>query len=252
MSFRSKLSEILVFAIRPMPARALATLAGMFVEAIARRSDPSVALRLLFGLQARLETLIGTTAVAYGDGIHPKHRIMRYHEFFVDRVKPGERVLDIGSGNGYLAHRLAVDSGAAVVGIEIVVSNLEKARARFVHPKLEFREGDVARGIPPEKFDVVVMSNVLEHLPDRPALLRELARATGASRFLIRVPCFDRDWTVPLRKELGLDWRMDSTHETEYTMQSFCEEIDQAGLELTETLRLWGEIWAVARPTRRT
>ncbi|MBI3506459.1 MAG: class I SAM-dependent methyltransferase [Proteobacteria bacterium] len=248
MSLRSALSTVLTFLLRPLPARVLANLASAFVDAIARRDNPRAALRLLFTLQSRLDTLIGTTAVGYGEGIHPKHRIMRYHDFFVERVRAGERVLDVGSGNGYLAHKLATEADATVVGVEIVAANLAKARARFVHPKLEFREADVTRALPAEPFDVVVMSNVLEHLPARVELLAGLARTTGAARFLIRVPCFDRDWTVPLRKELGLDWRMDSTHETEYTMQSFRDEMALAGFEIVESRRLWGEIWAVAVP----
>jgi len=251
MSLRSALSRVLSLLLRPLPAGTLANLASALVDAIARHGTPEAAIKQLFVLQSRLDTLIGTTAVAYGKGIHPKHRIMRYHDFFVERVRAGERVLDIGSGNGYLAHKLVIDAGATVVGVEIVADNLAKARARFIHPNLEFRQADVTRVLPTEAFGVVVMSNVLEHLPSRVELLGNLARATGAARFLIRVPCFDRDWTVPLRKELGLDWRMDSTHETEYTMQSFSDEMALAGFEIVESRRLWGEIWAVACPKSR-
>lgn len=63
---------------------------------------------------------------------------------------------------------------------------------------------------------------------------------------MIRIPCFDRDWLVPLRKELGLDWRSDSTHETEYTLGEFDAELATAGLTREETILRWGEIWAVA------
>ena len=34
-------------------------------------------------------------AVEYDGGLHTKHRHMRYHDFFVARIYPGERVLDI-------------------------------------------------------------------------------------------------------------------------------------------------------------
>src|SRR4051794_40465749 len=33
-----------------------------------------------------------------GGGVHPKHRIMNYAQFFVDEVQPSDRVLDIGCG----------------------------------------------------------------------------------------------------------------------------------------------------------
>jgi hypothetical protein len=61
---------------------------------------------------------------------------------------------------------------------------------------------------------------------------------------LIRVPLFERAWEVPLRKELGLEWRSDATHETEYTEESFAQEMDAAQLTLVHQEIRWGEIWA--------
>jgi len=65
---------------------------------------------------------------------------------------------------------------------------------------------------------------------------------------LIRVPLFERDWRVPLKRELGVEWRLDSTHMTEYTLESFAEEIAGAGLSIIHQEVRWGEIWAEVRP----
>lgn len=65
-----------------------------------------------------------------------------------------------------------------------------------------------------------------------------------ARRALIRVPLFERDWRVPLKRQLGVEWRLDPTHETEYTLESFRAEMDEAGLRVTEQMLRWGEIWA--------
>ena len=65
---------------------------------------------------------------------------------------------------------------------------------------------------------------------------------------LIRVPMFDRDWRIPVRKDLGVDWRLDDDHKTEYTQKSFHAELSQAGLEAVEETIRWGEIWATVRP----
>jgi hypothetical protein len=61
---------------------------------------PDEALRFLFDLDTRLYPLQGQEATRLGNGIHPKHRLMKYHDFFVNRVQREERVLDIGCGIG--------------------------------------------------------------------------------------------------------------------------------------------------------
>jgi hypothetical protein len=98
-----------------------------------------------------------------------------------------------------------------------------------------------------EKFDLIVLSNVLEHLENRPQFLRKLCDTFSPSRILLRVPMFERDWRVPLKQELGMDYRLDSTHFTEYTPESFSDEISAAGLLIIHQEVRWGEIWAVVR-----
>ena len=69
-------------------------------SAVAKGSDASAALRELFSMQDELMHELEQTAIRYEGGIHPKHRVMGYHRFFVERIKAGEKVLDIGCGNG--------------------------------------------------------------------------------------------------------------------------------------------------------
>jgi 2-polyprenyl-3-methyl-5-hydroxy-6-metoxy-1,4-benzoquinol methylase len=70
-------------------------------------------------LQAYQDAYVGIDlgAIAYDEGVHAKHRLTRYHDFFVERIRPGERVLDVGCGKGELAHDIAERSGATVVAI---------------------------------------------------------------------------------------------------------------------------------------
>jgi hypothetical protein len=58
----------------------------------------------------------------------------------------------------------------------------------------------------------------------------------------------DRDWKVPLREELGLFHFSDPTHFTEYTRESFEQEVADAGLVVKEIVINWGEIWAELHP----
>jgi hypothetical protein len=69
-------------------------------------------------------------------------------------------------------------------------------------------------------------------------------------RILIRVPLFERDWRVPLKKELGVEWRLDDTHETEYTLESFASEMQEAGLAVKHLEVRWGEIWVELFPSK--
>jgi ubiquinone/menaquinone biosynthesis C-methylase UbiE len=205
---------------------------------------PKRVLRFLFRLERWLYYLQGQVAGAYGDGIHPKHRLMRYHDFFVGRISHGERALDVGCGIGAVAYDVAEKSGAHVMGIDLDSDSIAQARRRHAHPSVEYRVGDVLRKLPTEPFDVIILSNVLEHLPERSAFLRQLQRQYNPSRILIRVPLVERDWRVPLKRELGMEWRLDPTHETEYTLESFAEEVAVAGLCISHQEIHWSEIWA--------
>jgi len=207
---------------------------------------PADALRLLLKADSDLNGYIDQAAVHYDRGLHVKHRLTGYHDFFVERIHAGEKVLDAGCGNGAVAFDVAELTGASVVGMDLDPENIAKAQQMFPHPRAAFIVGDVLKGIPDGGFDVVILSNVLEHLPGRPQFLKDLLRVSTAERILIRVPLFERDWRVPLREELGLEWRSDSTHETEYTVESFAKEMDSAGLEVTHQEIRWGEIWAEA------
>jgi 2-polyprenyl-3-methyl-5-hydroxy-6-metoxy-1,4-benzoquinol methylase len=159
-------------------------------------------------------------------------------------VEQGERVLDIGCGYGAVAYSLATQAGALVTGIDLNEDNIVKAQARFQHPNLSFVHGDARASLPSGAWDVVVLSNILEHLEHRVSFLADIQRRINPSRILIRLPMIDRDWRVPLRKELGLYYFSDPTHYTEYTKESFEQEMCEAGLTIRHIQYNWGELWA--------
>ena len=212
--------------------------------------SPIQALQFLFNLDTKLYHLQGQMAIAYDGGIHSKHRLMNYHDFFIKRVTANDRVLDIGCGIGAVAYDVAKDTGAFVLGIDINTDNIRTAKERYQHPGLEFRIGDALEVLPNERYSLVILSNVLEHLPGRPAFLRRVQEVVKPDRLLIRVPLFERDWRVPLKKEVGAEWRLDSTHEIEYTLESFASEMQEAGLTVKHLEVRWGEIWAELFPSK--
>ncbi len=231
-----------------MSDKTLVTVIGRSVADRARRLPAAEGLRLLFHLDSDLYPVQGELATTFDKGVHTKHRHTQYHEFFIRRIKPQERVLDIGCGLGALGYDVAVRTGATVVGVDLSDTNIQTARERFHHANITYLCGDVLVDLPAEQFDVVILSNVLEHLPDRPRFLKRVRETASPHRFLIRVPVLERDWRVPLKKELGVEWRLDPTHEIEYTLESFAAEMVEAGLRVVHQEVRWGEIWAEASP----
>ena len=92
--------------------------------------------------------------------------------------------------------------------------------------------------------DVVILSNILEHIKERTSFLRMIVKKSEAKTFLIRVPLFERDWQLALRKELGIYYFSDLDHEIEHTTSEFKKEVNEANLKIKEIYTIWGEIWA--------
>jgi SAM-dependent methyltransferase len=233
-----------------LPARLLRRPVRFWLSVVAADPDAGRALRELLDVEEATRRALDQAAIAYDGGVHVKHRLTRYHDFFVERVREGERVLDVGSGKGELAYDLVVRAGATVVGIDNDPHHHAFASVRFVHPRLQFREGDVLEQMPEGPFDVVVLSNMLEHVDDRVGLLRRLVGSAAPKRILLRIPVHARDWLVPLREELGLPHFSDPGHFVEYDEAGLRRELEKADLEVSELVHVWGEIWASAESVR--
>ncbi len=218
-----------------------------------RIGAPHDALRRLFGVADDLELLINERAMALGGGEHPKHRLTGYHDFFVERIPAGARVLDVGCGYGAVARSIARRvENVDVTGIDMSAERIREAEAADNPANLRFIRGDALCDLPAGSWDVVVLSNVFEHIEERVAFLQRLVEHAAPGRILVRVPLFERHWQMPMRRELGANYFSDPTHFIEHTLDEFEAEIAAAGLEITERSTLWGEIWAACRPSETT
>jgi 2-polyprenyl-3-methyl-5-hydroxy-6-metoxy-1,4-benzoquinol methylase len=181
-------------------------------------------------------------AIKAEGGLHPKHRLTNYHQFFVDNIEESDVVLDIGCGNGALTFDLA-KKAKFVDGIDLDEKNIEVAKRKYNAENIEYKLGDATKDLSEEKYDVIVLSNVLEHIENRVEFLRKLKKL--APKILIRVPMINRDWITLYKRELGVEWRSDKTHYVEYTLETLKEELEKAGLNLESYSIQFGEIWAV-------
>lgn len=231
-----------------LPTGAYETLINRLITKRADRLAPKESVRFLLRLDTAQYPIQSQAAIRYNQGTHPKHRLTQYHDFFVAHVKKGERVLDIGCGQGDVDYDLVTKAGATVDGIDLSAENIAKAQKRYSHPDLSFRVADALTLQVEHPYDVIILSNVLEHIRERVPFLRRVNELVKPQRFLIRVPMFDRDWRVALKKEVGVEERLDEDHKIEFTAAIFANEMHQAGLTIASLEVRWGEIWAEVAP----
>jgi arsenite methyltransferase len=84
-------------------------------------------------------------------------------------LSPGECVLDVGCGPGFLCESIAatVGSDGAVTGIDISSDLIALCRARNPPKWLSYAVGDATQIDQPDaSFDVVVCTQVAEYVPD--------------------------------------------------------------------------------------
>jgi len=243
---KERLRAFGVACFRLLPSGLRRMIVGICADAAVSRDDVGAALRETIRLYEDLASRVDAGAIRYEGGLHPKHRLTGYHGFFTKRLRTGDRVLDIGCGNGALAFSMA-EAGARVTGIDVDPENIAVARSRFSHPRLDLVIGNATEKLPEGRFEVVVLSNVQEHIRDRVAFLCAVREKVRPRRWLIRVPLCNRDWLVAMKQDLGLCPHGDPGHFIEYTQESFEKEISDAGLAVYELQTVWGEIWAELR-----
>jgi 2-polyprenyl-3-methyl-5-hydroxy-6-metoxy-1,4-benzoquinol methylase len=116
------------------------------------------------------------TMLASRQAIRRGSRFWRVVERVPDLGRPRLRVADIGCGEGGLCAELKAAGWPSVFGSDLSRSRISRARKR--QPDIEFHdraftECDIAEG----SLDLVVMDNVVEHLPDPPTTLRNVAQS---------------------------------------------------------------------------
>jgi 2-polyprenyl-6-hydroxyphenyl methylase/3-demethylubiquinone-9 3-methyltransferase len=130
----------------------------------------------------------------------------------------GARVLDAGCGGGLVAKGL-IDAGMSVVGLDLSVLALGVAR-RAAGDGFRPAAGRIERlPFADESFDAIVAPDVLEHIPDLPAAVADLARVLrpGGSLLFDTINRTAWAWVTALwgaERLLGLaprgthDWRL--------------------------------------------
>ncbi len=97
-------------------------------------------------------------------------------------IKPGDVVLDLGSGAGFDCFLAAkkVGSSGKVIGIDMTPEMLEKAKAnalKYGYSNVEFRFGDIeALPVEDKSVDIIISNCVINLAPDKEKVFKEAFR----------------------------------------------------------------------------
>jgi ubiquinone biosynthesis O-methyltransferase len=159
--------------------------------------------------------------------------LLSYLRFVLLDVKANGNVLDVGCGVGTLAFYLA-SKGLTVTGIDVSSRAVEIARANRLSKELpvEFQLADVTKLATKEKYDLVICTEVVEHIENDLKFLKSIHEHVSPKGYLfLSTPSLN----APLYR-LGVLKKFDDEvgHLRRYTEESITELVSKAGFEVIE------------------
>ncbi len=153
----------------------------------------------------------------------------------------GYRVLEVGCGTGNVLRVLESEcKDGSVFGVELFGEGVEYARRRVSCP---VTAGDIRDGHPAAPFDIIGMFDVLEHIEDDVATLRQLGSIlTARGRILL---------TVPAHPELWSDFDVASHHHRRYTEPGLRAVFASAGFKIEYLTPFMSMLYPLMRMRRR-
>ena len=163
-------------------------------------------------------------------------------DFDLFPINPGEQVLDLGCGFGRHAFE-AYRRGADVIAVDRSADELHQVTSLFraMEEAGEVPGGRVARAVradllslpfPDASFDVVMASEVLEHIPDDEQAIAEIARVVRpGGRVAVTVP---RWWPERICWALSRSYHeVEGGHVRIYRGDELTGRLESAGLTVT-------------------
>jgi SAM-dependent methyltransferase len=176
----------------------------------------------------------------------PDHPI-RLHtkKILLDFIKPEQAVLDLGCHKGDMSVYLA-DKAKLVVGVDYDQSAINLAKEAYKKDNLTFICADAYEYLNSTdiKFDILILSHILEHLDDPGSFLRKY---TPFFKYLyIELPDFEKSFLNQYRKDMGLPLiYTDDDHVSEFGRGELTELIEKCGLQIISAEYVYGlqKIW---------
>jgi len=141
------------------------------------------------------------------------------------------RIIDVGCGDGTLLSLLPKNSDNELYGFDISNEVIEHAKKRGSISKLFVGDLTKSETLPKEKFDVVICSDVLEHIRDHRCAVRNISKIVKKrGELVISVPHSMKYWTK------HDDF---SGHYTRFERPEFEKELEMNGFRIIESFT-WG------------
>jgi SAM-dependent methyltransferase len=151
------------------------------------------------------------------------------NNYFTFLVPPGMRVLEVGCGLGDL---LAAVKPARGVGVDFSEAMVKLARER--HPDLEFQVADADAFIWPDKFDYIILSDLVNDLPDVQAVLERL-RAVSKPTTRMVINFFNNLWRPVLGGAETLGRKAPTPPQNWLSREDMANLLHLAGWEVIKT-----------------
>ncbi|HZS06121.1 MAG TPA: glycosyltransferase [Blastocatellia bacterium] len=157
----------------------------------------------------------------------------RLEQVYRHLIPPGERVLELGCGEGDLLAALKPSVG---VGVDFSEGMIRRARSR--HPQLRFINADAHEIDLDEQFDFIILSDLVNDLWDVQAIFDRLSRfATPRTRIIINT--YSRLWEPPLALARKLKLGRPVLDQNWLTVEDIAGLLRLSG---GEVIRQWEEI----------
>lgn len=157
---------------------------------------------------------------AYGPACRHRRRIVAQ----LVKQLPRGKILDLGCGDGSLLFELSHMIEGVFSGADVSEQGLSLAKRN--NPSMTFTLIDLASSFKIDPQDIVIMSEVLEHIPDDESVLKSLAAST---RFVVI--------SVPGGPASKIDKRCG--HFRNYDQDLLRQKLERSGFEVVRYFR-WG------------
>jgi SAM-dependent methyltransferase len=164
-------------------------------------------------------------------GSHPPEWALR-RRFLLEHVAAGERVLDVGCGEGWFATELA-RAGVLVMGIDVAEEPLRRGRQRDDGLDLRLVDADGPWPLDDASFDAVWAGETIEHVADTIGWLSEIRRVLRpGGRLLLSTPDHGRLRVLRLalsRRAFETHFDPRADHLRYYTRAGLIRLLDELG-----------------------